>query len=38
MEPRVLWSLVAIGSVWVSVIVTSTFAPDMVTGSKQEHF
>lgn len=36
MQPKVLWSLVAIAAVWVSVILTSILTPDMVTGSQQE--
>ena len=36
MQPKLLWILVAIAAVWVSVILTSIFTPDMVTGSEQE--
>jgi hypothetical protein len=37
MEPRYRWSLVAVVAIWLSVLVTSLFAPDFVSGSQQEH-
>ena len=37
MEARYRWSLVAVTSIWLSVLVTSLFAPDFVSGSQQEH-
>lgn len=37
MEPRYRWSLVAVVTIWFSVLLTSLFAPDFVSGSQQEH-
>ena len=37
MQPRVKWTLIALGAIWVTVLLTSFFAPDMVTGSEQQH-
>lgn len=37
MQPKLKWTLVAVAAVWVSVILTSLFSPDMVSGSQQEH-
>ena len=31
------WTAAGIAGVWVAVIMISVFAPDMVTGSEQEH-
>jgi hypothetical protein len=35
-QPKALWSLVAVAAIWLAVILTSLFSPDMVTGSEQE--
>jgi hypothetical protein len=32
-----LWTAVGIGGIWVAVLLLSLLAPDMVTGSQQEH-
>jgi hypothetical protein len=32
-----LWTAVGIGGIWVAVLLISLFAPDMVSGSEQEH-
>lgn len=37
MKPSVMWTLIGIVTVWVAVLLTSIFAPDMVSGSQQEH-
>jgi hypothetical protein len=31
------WSAAGIAGIWVAVVLISTLAPDMVTGSEQEH-
>jgi hypothetical protein len=31
------WTVVSIGSIWLAVILTSIFAPDLVSGSEQDH-
>jgi hypothetical protein len=37
MQPKYLWTLVAVIAIWLAVLVTSLFAPDFVSGSEQEH-
>lgn len=37
MQPSLRWTLIGVAAIWITVIVTSFFAPDMVTGSQQEH-
>ena len=37
MQPKYLWTLVAALSIWLTVLFTSLFAPDLVHGSQQEH-
>jgi hypothetical protein len=32
-----LWTAIGIGGIWVAVLVISVFAPDLVSGSEQEH-
>jgi hypothetical protein len=32
-----IWTAVGIAGIWVAVVLISTLAPDMVTGSEQEH-
>jgi hypothetical protein len=32
-----LWTAVGIGGIWVAVLLLSLLAPDMVSGSQQEH-
>lgn len=32
-----VWTAVGIAAIWVAVLVISLFAPDMVSGSEQEH-
>jgi membrane associated rhomboid family serine protease len=32
-----LWTALALATVWVGVILISVFAPDLVSGSQQEH-
>jgi hypothetical protein len=32
-----LWTAIGIGGIWVAVLLLSLLAPDMVTGSQQEH-
>jgi hypothetical protein len=32
-----LWTVAGIGVIWVAVTLISLFAPDMVSGSEQEH-
>jgi hypothetical protein len=31
------WTAIGIGGIWVAVLLVSLLAPDMVTGSQQEH-
>ncbi len=33
-----LWTALGIGGIWVAVLLISLFAPDLVSGSEQEHF
>src|SRR5829696_5799469 len=33
----VAWTLAGIAAIWVAVTLISVFAPDMVTGSEQQH-
>lgn len=37
MQAKYLWTLVAVLSIWLVVLFTSLFAPDLVYGSDQEH-
>lgn len=37
MQPRFKWTLVALAAIWLGVLVTSFLAPDLVSGSQQEH-
>lgn len=37
MQTKYLWTLVAVLSIWLVVLFTSLFAPDLVYGSRQEH-
>jgi cytosine/uracil/thiamine/allantoin permease len=32
-----LWTVAGIGGIWVAVLLISFFAPDMVSGSEQQH-
>jgi hypothetical protein len=32
-----LWTAIGIGGIWVAVLLISLFAPDMVSGSEQQH-
>ena len=32
-----LWTAVGLGVVWIAVVLISAFAPDLVSGSEQEH-
>ena len=32
-----LWTAIGIGGIWVAVLLISLFAPDLVSGSQQEH-
>jgi hypothetical protein len=32
-----LWTAIGIGGVWLAVLLISLFAPDLVSGSEQEH-
>ena len=32
-----LWTAIGIGGIWVAVLLISLLAPDMVTGSEQQH-
>jgi hypothetical protein len=32
-----LWTAMGIGGIWVAVLLISVFAPDLVSGSEQEH-
>ena len=33
-----LYGIVAIGAIWLSVVLLSIFSPDLVTGTMQDHF
>jgi hypothetical protein len=33
-----LWTAIGIGGIWVAVLLISLLAPDLVSGSAQEHF
>jgi hypothetical protein len=35
--PWMLWTAIGIGGIWVAVLLISVFAPDLVSGSEQEH-
>lgn len=37
MQPKYLWTLIAVVVIWLAVLVTSLFAPDFVSGSEQDH-
>ena len=37
MKDKLVWTTVGIGSIWLAVALVSIFAPDMVSGSQQEH-
>lgn len=37
MNPRMQWAIVALLAIWASVAIVSLFAPDLVSGSEQEH-
>jgi hypothetical protein len=32
-----LWTAIGVGGIWVAVLLISLFAPDMVSGSEQQH-
>src|ERR671910_2979659 len=32
-----LWTAIGIGGIWVAVLLISVFAPDLVSGSEQDH-
>jgi hypothetical protein len=32
-----LWTAIGIAGIWVAVLLISLFAPDLVSGSEQEH-
>jgi hypothetical protein len=32
-----MWTAIGIGGIWLAVLLISIFAPDMVTGSEQQH-
>jgi hypothetical protein len=32
-----LWTAIGIGGIWIAVLLISLLAPDMVTGSEQQH-
>jgi hypothetical protein len=32
-----LWTAIGIGGLWIAVLLISLLAPDMVTGSEQQH-
>jgi hypothetical protein len=32
-----LWTAIGVGGIWVAVVIISVFAPDLVSGSEQEH-
>jgi len=32
-----LWTAIGLGVIWISVVFISVFAPDLVSGSEQEH-
>jgi hypothetical protein len=31
------WTAIGLGGIWIAVLLISVFAPDMVSGSEQEH-
>jgi hypothetical protein len=31
------WTAVGLGGIWIAVVLISVFAPDMISGSEQEH-
>jgi hypothetical protein len=33
-----LWTAIGIGGIWVAVLLVSLLAPDLVSGSEQDHF
>jgi hypothetical protein len=35
--PWMLWTAIGIGGIWVAVLLISLLAPDLVSGSQQEH-
>ncbi len=37
MSSRLLWLTIALGSIWLGVLLISVFSPDMVTGAYQDH-
>ena len=37
MKDKLVWTTLGIGSIWLAVALVSIFAPDMVSGSQQEH-
>ena len=37
MKDKLVWTTVGIGGIWLAVALVSIFAPDMVSGSQQEH-
>ena len=37
MNDQLVWTTAGVGSIWLAVTMVSIFAPDMVTGSQQEH-
>ena len=37
MKDKLVWTTVGIGSIWLAVALVSILAPDMVSGSQQEH-
>lgn len=37
MGGRQAWTVVSVGSIWLAVVFTSVFAPDLVSGSEQDH-
>jgi hypothetical protein len=32
-----LWTAIGMGAIWIAVVLISVFAPDLVSGSEQEH-
>ncbi len=37
MKGRILWTTVALASIWIAVAIINIFSPDLVSGSQQEH-